>query len=103
MLIVSAHREAVGPRWAEKMGHAVTLIGQPAQGRLRTGHFLYDSGTNALGPTALSDVAVVTATDNRRSETVLATAACEVNAQFARLAYDTDETGEKDHFCTTNS
>jgi hypothetical protein len=62
-------------------------------------------GNNALGPTALSDLAAVTATDDRRTETVLATAAREVNTQIApRNSHTgTDETSEKDHLCTTNS
>ena len=61
--------------------------------------FYSDFGTNAPGPTVLSDLAMVTLTGDRRTETLLATAARESNAEMAPkgswLAYETTEAGEK--------
>jgi serine/threonine-protein kinase len=60
--------------------------------------FYSDFGTNAPGPTVRSDLAVVTMTGDRRTETLLATAARESNAEIAPkgswLAYETTEAGE---------
>ena len=60
--------------------------------------FYSDFGTNAPGPTVLSDLAVVTLMGDRRTETLLATAARESNAEIAPkgpwLAYETTEAGE---------
>ena len=61
--------------------------------------FYSDFGTNAPGPTVPSDLAVMTLTGDRRTETLLATAARESNVEIAPkgswLAYETTEAGEK--------
>jgi serine/threonine-protein kinase len=61
--------------------------------------FYTDFGSNVPGPTTPSDIAVVTLNGARRTETLVATAARESNAEIAPngrwLAYETTETGEK--------